>query len=567
MKNIIKNTIKKSFKLAILAVFLLGVTVSAYAGTWVNDVQVLKVSKAGEFSSTSSTSEFVNSGDFVFVQIYYRADTAISDATVRLNGGTSGSSTSQVISGGVYSSQGNSTGQVSITSSQPFTLNPMSARWFKNDGSGNRSQIDISGNATQIASGGGYSLGQLSQNLNTQGAIVVKYQVVSQAVTPPPYNPPYNPQPTVYQCNDGQDNDGDGMRDSQDPDCHSDRNANNYYTYVITYPENTYNYNTPTTSAPSVTTNPATNVYETSARLNSNASSNGIDSSTWYEWGSTVNMQNRTNSQSIGLGNGVVTSDSVSGLNAGTVYFYRAVIRNNQGVIRYGGVESFKTLGAPAVVQPTVRTVVQTVYRTVAPAPTAPQINLVANNLVPGLVALRVTDTSSSNLNNINACVGDDFNYEIVYQNVSGKTLTNSVLEIKIPTELDYVRSTNGGTYSNNNRSLVYNLGTLSPNQGGTLNVTVKASSLARNKGSIVTSLSLSYTNPTTSAQEEAIAYVVHNFGDCVNSNGALAFFGTTFLPTTLVGWLILIILILALVLLARTVYDRTRKAGTRTTY
>jgi hypothetical protein len=561
--KIIKNLIKY---LTVFA-FIFSLAFNASAQVWTNDIQVLKVAKSGEFSSTNSVNEYVSNGDTVSVQVYYRPGTSMSDAVVKLSGGTGGSSNTQTITGGVYSSAGNSIGQVNISSSTPFTLNPIGAMWFRNNGTGNRTQSDISGSAIQIANGSGMSLGALNSNLNTQGAIVVKYQVIGQAVNPAPYYPPYNPQPTVYQCNDGLDNDGDGMRDAQDPDCHSDRNTSNYNSYVITYPENTYNYNTPTTSAPSVITNPATNVYETSARLNSVATSNGIDSATWYEWGPTVNMTNRTNSQSIGLGNSVAVSDGVSGLNLGTVYFYRAVVRNNQGVVRYGGVESFKTLGTPVVVQPTVRTVVRTVYRTVAPAPTAPQINLVANNLVPGLVALRVTDTSSNNLNNVNACVGDEFNYEIVYQNVSGKTLTNSVLEVKIPTELDYVRSTNGGTYSNNNRSLVYNLGTLNPNQGGTLNVTVKASNLARGKGSVVTSLSLSYTNPDTLAQEEAIAYVIHNFGDCTNNNGALAFFGTTFLPTTLAGWLLLIILILALMLLARTVYDRTRKTGTRTTY
>lgn len=513
MKKIIKNSIKNSLKLLTIASFALGLAFNASAQVWVNDIQVLKVAKSGEFASTNSTTEYVSNGDSVSVQVYYRAGASVGDAIVRLNGGTSGSNTSQIISGGVYSSSGNSVGQVSITSSQPFSLTPVSAVWFRNDGMGNRSQVDITGNVNQIVNSG-YSLGAINQNLNTQGAIVVKYQVVGQTG------------PTCY------------------PNCYQ-----------------------PTQTAPSVVTNPATSIFENSARLNSVASANGSDSVTWYEWGSTVNMNSRTANQSIGLSNNVTISDSLSGLNPGTVYFYRAVVRNSQGVTRSGGVETFKTLGTSVVVQPTVRTVVRTVYRNVPAQSTTPQVNLVANNLVPGLVALRVTDTSSNNLNNTNACVGDEFNYEIVYQNVSGKTLTNSVLEVKIPTELDYIRSTNGGTYSNNNRSLVYNLGTLNPNQGGTLNVTVEASNLARSKGSVVTSLSLSYTNPDTLAQEEAIAYVIHNFGDCVNNNGALALFGGAFLPTTLAGWLLLIILILALVLLARTVYERTRKTGTKTTY
>lgn len=531
------------------------------AQTWVNDVQVLKVAKNGEFSYTNATNEYVNSGDFVYVQVYFRAGTSINDAYIRLNGG-SGTSTSHTISGGVYSSAGNSLGQVQISGSQAFSLNPIGARIYKNDGYGNRNEIDISGNTSQITNGSGYQLGALNQNINTQGALVVKYQVIGQYQNNNYYN---NNNYYSYQCNDGLDNDGDTFRDQSDPDCHTDRNPNNASSYVSTYNENNYdryytnnNYNQ--TSYPTVITNKPTYVTETSARLNSSASANGSDSVTWYEWGKTVNMQNNTNTQSIGYGNNVAVGETITGLDLGTVYFYRAAVRNAQGVTRYGGVESFKTLGTPVVVQPTVRTVVQTVYRNV-PTTTTTQTNLVANNLVPGLVALRVNDISQNGLQNQIACVGEEFNYEITYQNVSGKTLTNSVLEIRIPTELDYVKSTNGGTYSNNDRSLVYNLGTLTPNQSGKFYVTTKALSLAKGKGSVVTSLSLSYTNPTTTAQEEAIAYVIHTFGDCsVNNNAALALFGGSFLPQTLAGWLLLIILILAMLLLARTVYERTRK-------
>lgn len=510
-----KKIITKTLKYVSVFAFVFGFAFNAMAQTWVNDVQVLKVAKTGEFAYTNATTEYVNPGDAVSVQVYYRAGSSVSDAIVRLNGGTGSASTSHTISGGVYSSLGNSTGQVTITSSQPFTLTPVSAVWFKNDGYGNRSQSDISGYAGQIANGSGYSLGNINQNLNTQGVIVVKYQVSNN------YNPCQytNCNPNPY------------------PPC--------YYT-------NTCNTNY---SDPSVITNSATNVSETSARLNSVASANGSSSVTWYEWGSTVNMTSRTATQTIGLNNNQNVSDVVSGLNAGTLYFYRAVVRNANGVVRYGNVETFKTSGTPVVVnEPPVRTVVRTIVRTV---PTT--TNLTANNLVPGLVALRVTDTTMVN-NNQNACVGDEFNYQIVYQNVSNKTLANAVLEINIPTELEYVRSTNGGTYSNNNRSLVYALGTLAPNQGGTLSVTTKALSSARGKDSVVTSLSLSYTNPDTLAQEEAIAYVLHNFGTCTTNGAALSLFGGAFLPTTLAGWLLLIILILALILIARALYERTRR-------
>ena len=515
-----KKIITKTFKYVSILAFVLGFAFNATAQTWVNDVQVLKVAKTGEFAYTNATTEYVNPGESVSVQVYYRAGSAVSNAVVRLSGGTSSLSTSHTISGGVYSASGNSVGQVTIMGSQPFTLTPVSASWFRNDGYGNRSQIDISGSVNQIANGSGYSLGNINQNLNTQGVIVVRYQVTS------------NYSPCQGNCN------------------------NNPPVYPPCYYTNTCNQNN--YSDPSVITNPATNVVETSARLNSVASANGLSSVSWYEWGSTVNMTSRTATQNIGLNNNQNISDVVSGLNPGTVYFYRAVVRNSNGTIRYGAVQTFKTLGTTVVVnEPPVRTVVRTVTRTV---PAVNSINLTANNVVPGLVALRVVDTTNNNANNQNACVNDEFNYEIVYQNVSTRTLNNAVLEINIPTELGYVKSTNGGTYTNNNRTLVYSLGSLAPNQGGTIFVTTKALSSARGKDSVVTSMSLSYTNPGTLAQEEAIAYVLHNFGSCSINSPALSFFGGTFLPTTLIGWLVLILVILALVLVARALYEKTRR-------
>ena len=57
--------------------------------------------------------------------------------------------------------------------------------------------------------------------------------------------------------------------------------------------------------------------------------------------------------------------------------------------------------------------------------------------------------------------------------------------------------------------------------------------------------------------QGDAVAYVTQHGGYTQNVLGASIFDSGAFLPTSLFGWLLLLILILALVLLGNTLYGR----------
>jgi hypothetical protein len=65
------------------------------------------------------------------------------------------------------------------------------------------------------------------------------------------------------------------------------------------------------------------------------------------------------------------------------------------------------------------------------------------------------------------------------------------------------------------------------------------------------------YTNPTTTAQEEAVAYDLDRFFNSGDLDGrtsltGAAIFGSGFLPDSLLGWLIMILVILGLAYLVR---------------
>ncbi len=99
-------------------------------------------------------------------------------------------------------------------------------------------------------------------------------------------------------------------------------------------------------AAPAVTTGVAGSIGTNSATLSGTANPNGSSATAWFEWSSDSGLAspNTTPSQSIGAGTSAVRlTANLSGLNAGTVYYYRAVATNGGGASR-GTIRNFTTL-------------------------------------------------------------------------------------------------------------------------------------------------------------------------------------------------------------------------------
>ena len=154
---------------------------------------------------------------------------------------------------------------------------------------------------------------------------------------------------TVYACQDGYDNDGDGLRDyPQDPGCTSYYDNDEYnYTYNNNYP-------------PVVTTNSATNTYDSYATLNGYLSQQSATGCSYYggyttgcvnpyftyyfQYGtSPSSLGYQTQSQTFNSSAGNVSA-YVSGLAANTTYYFRLVGTNSYGT-NYGQTLSFVTNG------------------------------------------------------------------------------------------------------------------------------------------------------------------------------------------------------------------------------
>ncbi len=105
-----------------------------------------------------------------------------------------------------------------------------------------------------------------------------------------------------------------------------------------------------TAVVPTVFTNAATLITQTTAQLNSSVNPNGDATSAHFDWGLTTSYGNSTSTLLVGSGTGFVTfSQALSGLDPNTTYHYRISATNSIGT-SVGSDQSFTTKPNPPTV-------------------------------------------------------------------------------------------------------------------------------------------------------------------------------------------------------------------------
>ena len=174
----------------------------------------------------------------------------------------------------------------------------------------------------------------------------------------------------------------------------------------------------------------ATNIGQTSARLNGLSLSNGNNISTngYFEWGTTQALGNTTTTGFIGNLQSNPFYSSLFGLSPNTIYYYRAVSTNQYGISK-GTIVSFRTNTATVINTNTNTntTTTKIVYRDVV-TNTNTNTNIDTGGISkPSLVFLNI------NRNGEIARVGEIMEYVVNYKNVSSKFLRDVVLQIAVP--------------------------------------------------------------------------------------------------------------------------------------
>lgn len=113
--------------------------------------------------------------------------------------------------------------------------------------------------------------------------------------------------------------------------------GNIVYFTTVAVSQNTENY--------AIRTKNATGVTRTNADINGTISNpNNYSLNGYFEYGTTVGLGSRTGSKTLGSANSINFSDSISGLSADTIYYYRAVSEGSNGTQK-GLIEIFATPG------------------------------------------------------------------------------------------------------------------------------------------------------------------------------------------------------------------------------
>ncbi len=302
--------------------------------------------------------------------------------------------------------------------------------------------------------------------------------------------------------------------------------------------------------APTVTTSFASDRTGRSAKLNGFIfTSVSQSSNAWFEWGTNLSLVNRT--ESFNRGSLPVTrhSDTISGLVLGQVYYYRIVAENSFGKT-LGQVNSF--VSEPVAIVETKTIFVnqvrpQPVLETI-PVSSVPVI--VQNNVAqPSLIALSI-DGGSSVITN-----GSNRSYRIVWKNESTQQLKDVVLRVNFPPMIN-VESATRGVFSAENNTVTIDVKTLSPSESGETTISTIVDKRLKTAGIVVVTANMVYTN-IANIQSDVIAYVTHTIESASTVLGANVFGSGSFVPTTLLEWIILFILVLILVLLGNNLYGR----------
>ncbi len=379
---------KTLISLIFLAFMATTLPLSVFAGILNSDsadFEVLRVGNVTQNPGTTSanwnTAVSANPGDVISFAIYYHNTSqsqVIRDVRVKLTPKTTGISTSHDFNAVVWGENTNPVyGKARVYLSAPAKLEfaNNSVKWRPNQQVYSESQLPNNQNGNNIFSSRGISLGDIYPGWSTQGNVMIGFSV--------PQAQHINPAPSPY----------------------------------VT-----------------AQTMVAEGIRKSGATIRGSVSSNYSTTKTWFEWGPTSSLGNKTNNMIVNTGSGSkYTTSTIDGLSLDTIYYYRLVAETT-GRTSYGETMIFRTLGNGYV----------------TPTPVYKDYNISIEKIVKNI------DTPNGTRIETVAKRGDTVRFTITVKNTGGYDLRNLEIRDRLDDSLRLVNDLDKDSDKENSRKVVW---------------------------------------------------------------------------------------------------------------
>lgn len=320
---------------------------------------------------------------------------------------------------------------------------------------------------------------------------------------------------------------------SNDDDCGSTRS------FFTDNGNGNNNNNDGSNSDAAVFTTNATGVTSASAILNGVVMNDGGSQTVWFEWGTTMSLGNRTNSQYVSNDQSAVSA-SITGLTPVHTYYFRIVSNNGDR----GDIFSFITAGTVDSNSYTpTHTGGSTGTTTSHPSTSSSTVVNSGQYLNVDLVG-SVKEVRPS----------DEISFAAVYENLTNKALHNIVLSVDVPEGLEIVSSEVGTVMGTSRVEVV--IPEIAPHAKGNFMIAAKANSKGSNQRFLVSIIEAVYDHPVDSnTRIDTTDYSIMKMIGGRTNLSANALSSGTFFPHSFLGWMVLAFGIGILIFLGRKLY------------
>jgi uncharacterized repeat protein (TIGR01451 family) len=196
-------------------------------------------------------------------------------------------------------------------------------------------------------------------------------------------------------------------------------------------------------TGPSAVTLSTENVTTAGAKVNgAGLLSVNVQGYGWFEWGNTANLGNTTSLQTLARVSTAYFAEQLSGFTSGATYYYRAVVKDANGIVSRGTVMSFRA-GTPTYYPPAIPTAPKVYKATVTKSET------------------NLTHPNGTN-SNLSAAAGDTIRFTIEVTNSGDYKLEDVSVRDRIPDHLEFANAEDKNM-NNPQREVTWYIGTMEP--------------------------------------------------------------------------------------------------------